>query len=40
LTFSPDGQTLVSGSSQGVFKLWDLVRVREGLTDLGFDWPE
>jgi WD40 repeat protein len=40
LTFSPDGQALVSGSSQGVVKLWDLRRTRQELTDLGFDWPD
>jgi len=40
LAFSPDGQALVSGSSQGEVKVWDLPRIREGLTSLGFDWPE
>jgi hypothetical protein len=40
LAFSPDGQTLVSGNSQGVVKAWDLRRTRQELTDLGFDWPE
>jgi WD40 repeat protein len=39
LTFSPDGQALVSGGG-GNFKVWDLPRIREGLSDLGFDWPE
>jgi WD40 repeat protein len=40
LTFSPDGQALVSGSSQGVVRVWDLRRTRQELRDLGFDWPE
>jgi WD40 repeat protein len=40
LAFSPDGQTLASGSGPGIFKLWDLPRIRQELTDLGFDWPE
>jgi WD40 repeat protein len=39
LSFSPDGQALASGSSQGAIKLWDLRRARQELTDLGFDWP-
>jgi WD40 repeat protein/tRNA A-37 threonylcarbamoyl transferase component Bud32 len=40
LRFSPDGRILTSGSGPGAFTLLDLSAIREGLTGLGFDWPE
>jgi WD40 repeat protein len=38
LTFSPDGRTLVSGSRDGVIKLWDLPRIRSELKAVNLDW--
>jgi WD40 repeat protein len=38
LVFHPDGKILVSGSKDGVLKLWNLPFIRKELAALGLDW--
>ncbi len=38
LALSPDGRTLVSGSSEGAVRLWNLPMIRQELTALGLEW--
>ena len=38
LAFHPDGQTLVSGGSDGVVKVWNLADIRQELAKIGLAW--
>lgn len=38
LAFHPDGRFLISGSKDGVLKVWDLEALRQGLTEVGLGW--
>ena len=40
LAFRPDGRTLVSGSADGLLKLWELPAIRRELAAMGLDWSE
>jgi tetratricopeptide (TPR) repeat protein len=40
LCFSPDGSQLVSGTATGVIQVWDLLRLRAQLGEIGLDWGD
>jgi WD40 repeat protein len=40
VAFHPDGRTLISGSADGLLRLWDLPAIRHELAAVGLDWSD